>query len=64
MAPDDGEIEPDKFFPERGHTAVANEAILACFGCKVRKQCDDYKERTGTEYGIWAGEFTERKKKK
>lgn len=60
MAPSDGDSEPDPFFPERGQAIVGNQAILACFGCPVRTECKDYKDRTGSDYGIWAGEYSKR----
>lgn len=33
---------------------------MLCFTCKVRAECKQYKERTGTKHGIWAGEFSKR----
>jgi hypothetical protein len=60
MAPSDGDTEPDVFFPERGQAILGNEAILACFNCPVRAECKDYKARTGSDYGIWAGEYSKR----
>lgn len=60
MAPEDGENEPDIFFPEQGQTIIGNQAIMACFGCEVRAECADYKKRTDSEYGIWAGNFSKR----
>lgn len=56
--------DPELFFPEKGETAKGNQAIMICFACPVRKECDSYRERTGTEYGIWAGSFTKRGPKK
>lgn len=52
------------FFPEKGQAAKANQAIAACFACTVRVQCKRYREATKSEYGIWAGEFTKRGRKK
>lgn len=60
MAPEDGSREPDVFFPEVGQAILGNKAIITCFDCPVREECKDYKARTGTEYGIWAGEFSRR----
>lgn len=53
--------EPDPWFPERNQPAVSNEGIAICFSCTVRPQCDEYRKRTDSEYGIWAGKFTPRK---
>lgn len=60
MAPSDGETEPDIFFPERGQTVLGNKAIMTCFTCPVRVECKEYRKRTDTEYGIWAGEWSRR----
>lgn len=58
------EEDPELFFPEKGETAKGNAAIMVCFGCPVRRNCEDYRDRTGTEYGIWAGSYTKRGSKK
>lgn len=52
--------DPDIFFPEKGQSAKGNEAIMLCFGCPVREQCDEYQKRTNTNYGIWAAKYTKR----
>jgi hypothetical protein len=31
-----------------------------CFGCEVRKECDEYREKTGSDFGIWAGKLMKR----
>lgn len=59
----DGPNGADPFFPEKNDTKIANDAIMVCFGCSVRKECKDYKKRTDSNHGIWAGEFSKRKKK-
>lgn len=48
------------FFPEKGQSAKGNDAIMLCFECPVRAECQDYRKRTGTNYGIWAAEYTDR----
>lgn len=53
--------DPQLFFPEKNERKKGNEAILTCFNCPVRSECKDYRKRTGSEYGIWAGEYTKRK---
>lgn len=57
----EGELLEDPWFPERGQTDLANEAMTACFHCPVRKECRDYRKRTGSTYGIWAGEYADNK---
>ena len=52
---DDGELEPDLFFPERGEPTDAGKRI--CITCPVRKQCKDYRNRTGSTDGMWGGEI-------
>lgn len=51
---------PDIFFPEKAQAEVGNEAIMVCFTCPVRAECDDYRKRTGSAYGIWSGKYTKR----
>jgi len=54
---EDGSIN-DIFFPEKG--GLPNEAMMVCFSCVVRKQCDDYRERTKTKHGVWAARHLKR----
>jgi hypothetical protein len=56
--------DPDPFFPERGESRVGNIGKTICFGCNVREQCEDYRQRTNSDYGIWAGKIQPRKKDK
>ena len=51
------------FFPDKTELAQAGEAIMACFNCTVRKECEDFKKQTGSKYGIWAGELSKRNDK-
>ena len=44
--------EPDLWFPAKGESP--NPGKIFCFTCPVRKECDDYRLRTGSE-GMWAG---------
>jgi hypothetical protein len=39
---------------------MGNKAIMICFSCSVRAECKEYRVSTGSDYGIWAGEFTKR----
>jgi WhiB family redox-sensing transcriptional regulator len=52
--------DPEMFFPHKNNLTYANKAITLCFTCEVRQECSDYKERTGTKYGIWGGTFSRR----
>lgn len=52
--------DPDMFFPEKGQALKGNDAIMICFSCPVRNECDDYQKRTDTRFGIWAGKYTKR----
>jgi hypothetical protein len=56
-------MDPSLFFPEKGQTAKSIEAQIACFRCEVREACREYKVKTHSTDGIWAGEFSERGKK-
>jgi hypothetical protein len=57
----DTELLEDPWFPERGQTALANEAMTVCFFCPVRVECRAYRKHTGSSHGIWAGEYQENK---
>lgn len=48
------------FFPDKSALLRANDAIMMCFGCRVREECKRYKKETGSKHGIWAGEFSSR----
>lgn len=50
--------EPDPWFPAKGETP--NNGRAACFICPVRAECKDYRLRTESEYGMWAGEIPKR----
>lgn len=50
----DGVVRNDIFFPEKGQPA--DVAQLICFECPVLQQCNEYKARTNTQYGIWAAQ--------
>lgn len=30
---------------------------MICFGCPVRKQCQEYRTRTDSKHGIWGGQY-------
>lgn len=49
------------FFPERGKLLNAEIARFYCSHCDVKLECRDYQQRTGSEYGIWGGEFANKK---
>ena len=55
--------DPEIFFPEKGESVKGNEAILTCFNCSVRTQCNEYKKISESTDGIWAGEYSQRKKR-
>lgn len=48
------------FFPERGRLDDVNKAKWTCFVCPVSQQCDEYRDRSGSDYGMWAGRFKEK----
>jgi len=43
---------PDPWFPEKGESH--NPGKIVCILCPVREQCDDYRIKTDSRYGIWA----------
>lgn len=43
------------FFPSRGGST--RPAKVLCARCPVKIECADYAERTGSEYGVWAGKL-------
>lgn len=52
---DDGSLEPDLFFPERGEPTDPGKRI--CISCPVRKPCKKYRDRTQSTEGMWGGEI-------
>lgn len=49
----------DPWFPEKGQPL--DEGQLICISCTVRAECKDYKQRTRSKEGMWAGEIEKRK---
>jgi len=37
--------------------------VLTCFACTVRAECEDFRARTGSEYGVWGGQLRKRNAK-
>lgn len=50
----------DPWFPRKGESQ--NPGKILCFTCPVRAECHDYKVRTGSHDGMWAGQIEKRKK--
>ena len=48
----------DPWFPGKGHSL--NTGKIVCFTCPVRAECEDYKVRTGSTHGMWAGRMARR----
>lgn len=44
---------PDPWFPGKGESH--NTGKIACFTCPVRAECADYRDRTDSRFGMWAG---------
>lgn len=56
------DADPALFFPERGKHGLANEAKKICMTpCPVFRECGDYRERTNSDFGVWAGKLYTRK---
>lgn len=56
------EVDPELFFPERGHNGA--QAKLICAGCEVRAECRAFAlERPERLDGIWGG-LTEDERRK
>jgi hypothetical protein len=53
-------FDPDIFFPERGRLDDVEKAKWTCFVCPVSDNCNEYRVRSGSDYGIWAGKFKEK----
>lgn len=43
----------DLWFPEKGEST--NPGKIICFTCRVRTECEEYRVRTGSDKGMWAG---------
>lgn len=49
-------LDPDLFFPEKGHPSVNQEAIEVCRRCVVRAECLEYAQTSPVEIvGVWGG---------
>jgi WhiB family redox-sensing transcriptional regulator len=46
-------MDPELFFPERGHDASAAKAV--CFACPVRTDCLAHAIQNNETVGIWGG---------
>jgi hypothetical protein len=44
---------PDPWFPGKGESL--NTGKIICFTCPVREACDQYRIRTKSRHGMWAG---------
>lgn len=51
----------DPWFPGKGHSL--NTGKIVCFTCPVRAECADYRDRTDSTYGMWAGQIKNRDEK-
>lgn len=49
-------VPTEMFFPEPGKKGDALAAKRVCMGCPVMKQCGEYADKFGIEYGIWGAE--------
>lgn len=57
-------LDPELFFPEKGHPAVNQEALGVCRRCVVRDACLDYAQTSPVEVtGVWGG-FTPRQRQR
>lgn len=59
-APNAREGEPDPWFPERGQAHVRKAGEEICRSCPVMFECIEYRDRTNTRYGMWAGIMAKR----
>lgn len=50
----------DPWFPGKGQSLSTGK--IACFTCHVRAECADYRDRTGSNHGMWAGEILKKGK--
>lgn len=48
----------DPWFPAKGESP--NPGRADCFTCDVRAECNDYKVRTDSRHGMWAGQIQKR----
>lgn len=47
----------DLFFPRRTETDKIVKAMSLCLDCEFRNQCEEYREVSGSEFGIWGGKM-------
>lgn len=49
----------DPFFPGKGQSAT--EAQIICMTkCPVRDECEEFRARTQSKHGVWAGKLQKR----
>jgi WhiB family redox-sensing transcriptional regulator len=49
------EVDPELWFPEKGHHDIARAAKRICATCPVIDDCLSYAFRIGADAGIWGG---------
>lgn len=52
--------EPDPFFPEKGQATIVQTAQRICMTCPVILACREYRQETGSSYGVWAAQLVSR----
>lgn len=55
------EHDPEMFAPNVSDKWSRNRAIAVCGQCPVLAECAAYAERVGATYGVWAGQFINRR---
>jgi WhiB family transcriptional regulator, redox-sensing transcriptional regulator len=49
------QVDPDLWFPEKGHNDTSRAARRICHACPVDGPCLDYALDRDLRYGVWGG---------
>lgn len=55
---------PDIFHADKGRSKDRLEAMMTCMRCPVQVECQDYRARIDSNFGIWGGKLETRNSKK
>jgi WhiB family transcriptional regulator, redox-sensing transcriptional regulator len=56
------EVDPELFFPEKGHNDIARAAKRVCAACPVTAECLNFAFLIGADSGIFGGTTAEERR--
>lgn len=57
------QIDPETWFPRKGHPAASRAARAICHACPVEAECLEYALRHDERFGIWGGQTEAQRRK-